>query len=257
MWGTGSTVALRDRVPVDDRGGMVVVRVLLVAALAALPGTTPADPDRLGVVATAEPGGSVHPAGIGAAAVASTTGGVAVRAVPGPGGAGSALQLAPRGQAPTVLVVRGGGTVGGRGPLTLVADVRRDPGPDEDGDNVAQRGLWESGGQVKLQLDGGVPSCVVAGSDGRVVAADDAPVVPGVWYRLICSRVDGVVTLVVHRLDTGERTTARAVGDLGAVVLPAAVPLSVGGKVNPGGRLVTGPDPFAGAVAGVELRTTS
>lgn len=232
---------------------MVVLRALLAGALAVLPGATPDPPgDALGLAAARAPG---QVTAIGeVAAIGPTAGGIAPRTVPGPGGA-VAVQLAPRYQAPTAVVVRAGTSTATRGPLALVAEVRRDPGPDTDGDNVAQRGLWESGGQVKLQLDGGVPSCVVAGSAGRVLVAAPGPVVPGVWYRLACTRVGDVVRLAVLRLDTGGRTGAQAVGPTGAVLLPAAVPLSVGGKVDPAGQLVVGPDPFAGAVARVELRS--
>jgi hypothetical protein len=85
------------------------------------------------------------------------------------------------------------------------------PNETDDGGNVVQKGEWgEAGGQWKLQVDkaGGMPSCVVSGSEPgqsterRVVLEASVSVADGVWHQVSCRRsaaagvqivVDGVL----------------------------------------------------------------
>lgn len=178
-----------------------------------------------------------------------------LRLVPGVAGRGRAVQFPGADRPPAAVVVAGDAVPWpGRAPFTLAADVRLDAVADEDGDNVVQRGLWGDGAQLKLQVDYGRPSCVVRGRSGQVVVRIARDLVPGVWYGLQCHREADLVALVVRRADTGETWRAVGTGEIGAVVGPPDVPMSVGGKVGRSGALVEGPDPLAGAVDAVALR---
>lgn len=57
--------------------------------------------------------------------------------------------------------------------------------------NVIQKGYFkQSGGQWKLQIDAGLPSCVVRGGIDRVLVRGKDSVVDGRWHRLTCSRTE-------------------------------------------------------------------
>jgi hypothetical protein len=95
--------------------------------------------------------------------------------------------------------------------------------------NVMQKGYHDqSGGQWKLQIDRGLPSCVVSGSEGRVLVRSAASVADARWHRLVCRRVDNRVTLEVD----GE-TAASSAGPTGKVSNAAGI--SIGAKkLGPG-----------------------
>ena len=108
----------------------------------------------------------------------------------------------------------------------------------DDGDNLMQRGLFGGSGQFKLQIDGGRPSCRVAGDDGEVLvkatgavelgtvvpAAVRADRRPGRPVRRHAWTTSGDVTWQGWSEDG---TT----GDIGAGTPPAT--LSVAAKLNP------------------------
>ena len=119
----------------------------------------------------------------------------------------------------------------------------------DNGDNLVQRGLFGARAQYKIQIDNKRPSCRVKGSAGAVHVTADRSVTPGEWYRALCSRDGSTVTLQVRRLSDGAKWTYRASGATGSVAPPSSTPLSVGGKVTEGGRLMTGAsDQFNGRV---------
>jgi hypothetical protein len=64
--------------------------------------------------------------------------------------------------------------------------------------NVIQKGYFkQSGGQWKLQVDAGLPSCVVRGDVDRVLVRGEESVIDGRWHRLTCSRTGSGVRLLV------------------------------------------------------------
>ena len=134
------------------------------------------------------------------------------------------------------------------------ADVLVDPVPalGDTGANVVQRGLYESGGQFKLQVDAGVPSCRVSGGSGAVLVEGE-PLAAGRWYRLLCDRDRSRVTLFVAEVDDEVATTWRSwttTGATGPVHFDAqSGPLAVGAKLNSRGQVVAdSPDAFHGLV---------
>ncbi len=110
--------------------------------------------------------------------------------------------------------------------------------------NVVQKG-WhdEPGGQYKLQVDAGVPGCVVHGSAARVVVLGPASVADGAWHTLACRRVGAEVSLLVDGAVVA--TTPAESGHLAN-----AAPVWVGGK-----EIGTGdPDQFRGRMDDVFVR---
>lgn len=125
----------------------------------------------------------------------------------------------------------------------------------DNGDNVVQRGRWDSGAQYKLQVDHGVPSCRVQGSDGALVARGNNALVRGEWYSLLCERNDDEVRLTVvgKRPCTSDSVVLR--GPTGALDFDTQVPVSLGGKVGADGvALATGADQLNGVVDDVMMR---
>lgn len=181
-----------------------------------------------------------------------------VRVRRGPGGTAAAFGRG-RGSGPVALVVRAGGralTPGGSH-LRLGADFALRAGSGEEGANIVQRGLFDTGSQIKLQVDDTTPSCRITGNSGSVLV-EGAPVTPGTWYRALCERDRARVTLYVAELGasgpTGWTSWTRT-GATGVVSwLPESDPLSIGAKVNSEGGLVSdAPDQFLGLVDNVVL----
>jgi hypothetical protein len=199
--------------------------------------------------------------------------------------AGVALQVRREGDAPLQTVESGDGTRGlafpsyaavdekrlvlllgldqagpakpSSGVLRFGADVRLQSGtasgPNDNGDNVVQRGLYSDSDQFKLQVDKRVPSCSVRTPRLRAVASLGQQLGDG-WYRLGC-RYDGATVTVSATQMSVEgaspvqvKTDARA----GALSFPTSTGVSVGGKVTADGTLVrTQPDQFNGALDNV------
>lgn len=127
----------------------------------------------------------------------------------------------------------------------------------DDGDNLLQRGLFGDEGQLKLQVDGGEPSCRVAGDDGEVTVDADTSLATGEWFRLRCQRTERRLTLYVGRIGPDGLVTSwthwSEDGRTGTVEFAdEAAVISVGGKLNAqGGVVPDAPDQFSGALAHV------
>lgn len=120
----------------------------------------------------------------------------------------------------------------------------------DNGNNLVQRGLWGHPMQYKLEVDGKRPVCRVKGASGAVQVRSSVTVTPDTWYRAVCERNGSKVTLSVTRLGNGASWTSSATGATGSLrPSSASVPLSVGGKLDASGRLMTGSaDQFNGKV---------
>lgn len=146
----------------------------------------------------------------------------------------------------------------GTADLLVAVDFRADPAtagrPEDDGDNLVQRGRFGQAAQLKIQLDHGVPSCRLAGTLGEVFVQAEQPVTPDRWYRLTCTRTGPSVRLRLVDLD-GETDPQEwtVAGDPGAISFDHA-PLSVGAKVADRGRIAQGSsDQFHGTIDRVVL----
>ncbi len=126
----------------------------------------------------------------------------------------------------------------------------------DDGDNLMQRGLFGSGGQYKLQLDDGRPSCRVVGKLGEAFVQLREVLEPGQWYRLRCEKVHQRLSIFVAELpmSTGTEWDSASAWSLTGTVGTIA-PLSVGAKVNiRGGLVVDSPDQFNGILDNVMVQ---
>jgi hypothetical protein len=131
----------------------------------------------------------------------------------------------------------------------------------DDGDNLVQRGLFGDQGQYKLQVDHGRPACRIAGDEGDVLVKARLTLEPDQWYRLLCQRDDGTVTLFAAEIDTPsddlDWRSWDAVDRAGSI--PATDPspsVSIGGKLNPAGGIVQdAPDQFSGLLDNVFFRS--
>ncbi|WP_110206233.1 hypothetical protein [Nocardioides daejeonensis] len=134
---------------------------------------------------------------------------------------------------------------------TFQLDEVSEGDPSDNGDNLMQRGLFADTAQLKLQLDHGVPSCRVAGSDGAVVVAWPGPIERGRWLAVRCTRVGGLLTLAVTDPVSGspEGEERQERGDIGTVEFASDVPFAIGAKVLAGGALPTSAtDQFNGVI---------
>lgn len=120
----------------------------------------------------------------------------------------------------------------------------------DNGDNVLQRGLYVDEAQYKLQVDHHRPSCLMRGVGGQVMARFPERLQPEQWYRIRCTRHHDEVRLTVSRLDEQaapmSTRTVVARGEIGAMEFPASSPLSIGGKLTPGGSPAAATDQFNG-----------
>ena len=124
----------------------------------------------------------------------------------------------------------------------------------DNGDNLVQRGAFDSPGQLKIQLDHDVPSCRIKGDAGEVFVEAAGPIDPGAWYAVTCERTGTDVELTVKALDDGAGAgTWHATGPTGTLSFDG-LPLTVGGKTGPDGTPVASADQFNGVVDDVFLR---
>jgi len=182
-------------------------------------------------------------------------GGAAVRtptSVPGGPDPVAAIVVWPKSPAPDPLSP-------GERDFVMGLDFRADPFHgdtlSDDGDNLIQRGRYDDDAQMKLQLDGAVPSCRVVGSSGEVFLAADQPVLAEHWYRLTCARHDGQVRMQLIDLDQpgNEPQESVAYADPGDLEFGTA-PLSVAAKVTADGRIdPRSVDQFRGVIDRVYL----
>jgi hypothetical protein len=81
------------------------------------------------------------------------------------------------------------------------ASVRLNALPTGTGMNVVQKGRSGNPDMWKLQLDGGVASCVIRVDGGALaIAKTDSALPVGRTFKLRCKRVSGVLTLTVTEL---------------------------------------------------------
>jgi hypothetical protein len=141
----------------------------------------------------------------------------------------------------------------GTGDFVVAVDFRADAAtagrPEDDGDNLVQRGRYGQPAQLKLQLDHGIPSCRLAGTLGEVLVRDSQPVTPDRWYRLTCTRTGPTVRMRLVDLDgPADPREVTVAGDPGAISFDHA-PLSIGAKVSDRGRIAQGSsDQFHGTI---------
>jgi hypothetical protein len=111
----------------------------------------------------------------------------------------------------------------------------------DNGDNIIQRGLYQSSSQYKIQVDDGSVSCRVAGVTGEAVVYSPGRLHPGDWYRIRCERSGNHVTLAVAPLTAsgpGKWLSHTKTGAIGPVIMLQDMPLSVGGKLSWDGDLL-------------------
>ncbi len=111
------------------------------------------------------------------------------------------------------------------------AAVRMTPRQGAHHMNIVQKGYYnQQGGQYKLQVDLGRPSCVISGSGGRVIATSNRNLANSRWHNLNCERRGPEVILRVDGVVRG-----RMSGTIGLVSNASA--LRVGAKkVHKGGN---------------------
>jgi hypothetical protein len=126
-------------------------------------------------------------------------------------------------------------------------------GRDEDnGDNLIQRGLYSEDALFKAEVDDHRGACTVKGSDGVLTVRTPERLRSDVWYVVECER-EGT-RLRVRAWELGAEDTPMSsseFGEMGAVRMQSPdIPISVGGKVTPHGRLVrSDTDQFNGGIA--------
>jgi hypothetical protein len=92
--------------------------------------------------------------------------------------------------------------------------------------NLIQKGQSTTkGGQLKIQLPKGRPSCYYKGSLGRVGAGAPAPLIDGGWHTLRCTRTASAVDFYVDGVRVGHKSGASGTID-------NALPMTIGGKPN-------------------------
>lgn len=127
--------------------------------------------------------------------------------------------------------------------FTVGAKVRMTEAQGRGDSNIVQKGYYsEPGGQWKLQSDHGVPSCVVNGSEGRVLVRSAGSIADGSWHRLACRRTAAGLDLLVD----GD-VVASTAGATGRVSNDSAVRLG-GKRLGPGNV-----DQYRGRLDGVFL----
>ncbi|GAA1476298.1 hypothetical protein GCM10009623_07440 [Nocardioides aestuarii] len=114
--------------------------------------------------------------------------------------------------------------------------------------NAFQKGYHrQAGGQWKLQIDQGLPSCVVRGDIDRILVRSAEPVTDGRWHRLVCWRTSehGVRLFVDGALVADKDAPTGKVAN--------AAPIRIGAKkLGPGSV-----DQFHGRVDGPYLFVSS
>jgi hypothetical protein len=92
--------------------------------------------------------------------------------------------------------------------------------------NLIQKGqATTKGGQFKIQLPQGRPSCYYKGSVGRVGAGAPAPINDGRWHVLRCTRTSTAVDFYVDGVRVGHKNGVSGTID-------NSLPWSIGGKTD-------------------------
>ena len=185
-----------------------------------------------------------------------------IEVVEGPGGGHAARFPAYTGEdpSPEALIVATTKETGGLDPLdqdfrfgaSFMLDAESSGSKADNGDNLLQRGSFESPGQFKIQIDHGVPSCRILGDEGEVFVKAGTAISPDVWYAVSCERTGEEVGISVTQYGEQGQTWTSA-GPTGHITL-GDLPLAVGGKVSSEGLPVASGDQFNGAVDDVFLQ---
>jgi hypothetical protein len=121
--------------------------------------------------------------------------------------------------------------------VTIPDDPSLDPGDDDYSieiryrnknkfGNLIQKGqATTKGGQIKIQLPQGRPSCYYKGALGRVGAGSPTPLLDGAWHTLRCTRTASAVDFYVDGVRVGHKNGASGTID-------NTSPMSIGGKPN-------------------------
>lgn len=268
----------------------VMASALLLAGCGADPGRPPPD-DGLATDRLPETGGvpglvidfeAAPPAGVPIIAIEATVGGASATAVSLGGGQILAAAGADGGAAarfPTntesaagaraVLRVGPSGSAAlspGQGGFQFGVDLMYPDGSagdaaGDDGDNLFQRGLFGDQGQFKLQVDHGRPACRIAGSEREMLVKAGDTLAPDQWYRLLCQRSDGEITIFVAEIGSSSQRLSWkswSVTDRAGAIPPnqEPAPVSIGGKLNAQGEIVReAPDQFSGVLDNVVFRS--
>jgi hypothetical protein len=208
---------------------------------------------------------------------------VSVSSISG-GGVGTAADVSPHDRAfsfpryhgadpypRAVLVARNKGTSDMLNPgnhnFAYGADIRLDSKstgrPDDNGNNIIQRGLSSDPVMFKVDVDANLrPECTVKGRAGTVTVYAKDAISPDRWYRVQCrKRADRVWIFVAEFLPSGSTSAVAKVteGRTGAVTLAnPETPVSVGGKVAVDGTVInSASDQFNGRIANPFVRIQS
>ncbi|QYJ04217.1 hypothetical protein KUV85_00620 [Nocardioides panacisoli] len=138
-------------------------------------------------------------------------------------------------------------------------DTESEGSGNDDGNNLLQRGLFSGDAQYKVQLDGGVPSCRIAGTGGEALVKLEEPVPTEHWFLVECSRRGDVVSLRVEDLEAGEEVSTASVSRrTGVVEFSHDEALTIGAKVGSDGTIPEkSTDQFNGTIDGVFYRDLS
>jgi hypothetical protein len=191
-----------------------------------------------------------------------TSGDGRIEVVEGPGGGHAARFPAYTGEefSPEAVMVVTAKETGTLDPLdeefrfgaSFMLDSESSGTKSDNGDNLVQRGTFQSPGQFKIQIDNGVPSCRVLGDDGEVFVKAGTTISPDVWYGVSCERAGSDVSISLTQYgEPGQTWTST--GPTGHLTL-GTLPLAVGGKVSSEGVPVASGDQFNGAVDDVFLQ---
>jgi hypothetical protein len=122
----------------------------------------------------------------------------------------------------------------------VLLDGQSSGSTNDNGDNVLQRGLYADFSQFKLQVDKGVPSCLIKSGSIRLFVKSEQRLKSG-WHRVRCSYVSGKLSVSVAGLSGIKVGTTRmnsVTGSVKPLSFDPKTPMTVGGKVAPSGKIV-------------------
>ena len=191
-----------------------------------------------------------------------TSGDGSIEVVEGPGGGHAARLPAYTGAevSPEAVLVATAKETGALDPLdqdfrfgaSFMLDSESSGSKGDNGDNLVQRGAFDSPGQFKIQIDHKVPSCRILGDEGEAFVKAGTVINPDVWYSVTCQRKGTEVSISLTQY--GERgQTWTTAGPTGHLTL-GDLPLAVGGKVSSEGIPVASGDQFNGSVDDIFLQ---
>lgn len=114
----------------------------------------------------------------------------------------------------------------GAGPIRYGASILLPAANTSAGENIIQKGFYNSAAQWKLQVDGsaGAPSCVLVGNGRTYLAKSAVRVADGHWHRVECRRTGGTLAVFVDGRVTGQASVP------GSLSVANTSPVRVGGN---------------------------